>query len=86
MRALQVNGDSARGASESPGGLSQSERDWAFAKRVLARGDRADLVIATIAVYRRFDNQNPQAYAEHTVRKAAASLTAERTGHEQPER
>jgi hypothetical protein len=58
-------------------GLSQSERDWAFAKRALARGESEELVIAAIAVHRRFDKHNPQYYAELTVRKAARSLTEE---------
>ena len=56
------------------GGISQSERDWAFARRALARGEPEESVIGAIASYRRFDKHNPQYYAEHTVRKAAQSL------------
>ncbi len=57
--------------------LSQSERDWAFAKRALARGESPALVAATIASYRRFDKPDPQYYAELTVRKAIAALHRE---------
>jgi hypothetical protein len=69
--------DIARRSSAPPGRLSQSERDWAFAKRALARGEPEGLIVTAIAVYRRFDKHNPQAYAELTVRKAAQSLEAE---------
>lgn len=74
-----------RTVSESPGarslsptsvgtgartGLSQSERDWAYAKRALARGDAPQQVIAAIARFRRGEKSDPFAYADHTVRKA----------------
>jgi len=72
-----VNGDTGRRAPGPPRTLSQSERDWAYAKRALARGEREDLIATAIAVHRRFDKHNPQAYAELTVRKAAESLKAE---------
>ena len=78
-----MNGDPGRRPSR-PGGLSQSERDWAFARRALARGDPEDLVVTAIAVHRRFDKHNPQAYAELTVRKAAESLKVDHG--EAPER
>jgi hypothetical protein len=35
-------------------------------------------VIAAIASYRRYDKPNPRYYAEHTVKKAAESLAAEK--------
>jgi hypothetical protein len=57
-----------------PGHLSQSERDWAFAKRALARGEPEEVVIAAIASHRRYDKPNPRYYAEHTVQKAAETL------------
>lgn len=66
--------------------LSQSERDWAYAKRALARGDPQQLVIAAIATYRRFDKYDPHYYAELTVRKAAEHLAVERTRDGGPER
>jgi hypothetical protein len=54
--------------------LSQSERDWAFAKRSLARGDDPELVIQRIADYRSEDKDHPSYYARHTVMKAHAEL------------
>ena len=54
-------------------GNSQSERDWAYALRVLARGDEPDEVIRAIAAYRP-DKSNPRYYAEHTVEKALEVL------------
>jgi hypothetical protein len=58
----------------SAGGHSQSERDWAYAKRALERGDQPEAVIRAIATFRS-DKPNPRYYAAHTVEKAAASLT-----------
>ncbi|HEY1760643.1 MAG TPA: DNA-primase RepB domain-containing protein [Bryobacteraceae bacterium] len=78
-----VNRDPGRRASVPPHRLSQSERDWAFAKRALARGEPEHLIVSAIAVYRRFDKHNPQAYAELTVRKAAKFLEAD-AGREGP--
>jgi hypothetical protein len=76
--------------ASGPGRLSQSERDWAYAKRALARGEPRDLIVAAIAMHRRFDKHNPQAYAQLTVRKAAESLAAElprsAAGSDQPDR
>jgi hypothetical protein len=54
------------------GELSQSERDWAFAKRALARGDEPEEVIRRIADYRA-DEKHPN-YARYTVEKAQAAL------------
>jgi RepB DNA-primase from phage plasmid len=61
--------------------ISQSERDWAFAKRALARGDAPEQVTAAIAEYRRNDKPNPQYYAEHTVHNASEALAAEKDPH-----
>jgi hypothetical protein len=59
----------------SPGSsLSQSEHDWAFAKRALARGDEPEEVIRRIAQYRANDKSNPRDYATRTVTKAQADL------------
>jgi hypothetical protein len=55
------------------GHKSQSENDWAFAKRALARGDDPEVVIQRIADYRA-DKDNPNYYARHTVMKAQAEL------------
>jgi len=61
-----------------PGALSQSERDWAYAKRALARGESPALVAAAIASYRRYEKHNPQDYGERTVTRAAQQLDRER--------
>jgi hypothetical protein len=56
---------------------SQSEHDWAYAKRALARGDDPEVVIQRIADYRTQDKADPQYYARHTVAKAQAQLEQE---------
>jgi hypothetical protein len=68
----------ARKQSASNNGLSQSEHDWAYAKRALARGDAPELVIQRIADYRSEDKADPKYYADHTVAKARAQLERER--------
>src|ERR1700730_11647609 len=68
------NEETAR-AHRAPGtALSQSEHDWAYAKRALARGDDADEVIRRIADYRANDKSDPGYYARHTVSKAQEDL------------
>ncbi|MHB8609601.1 MAG: DNA-primase RepB domain-containing protein [Candidatus Acidiferrales bacterium] len=71
------------GRRNPPGDLSQSERDWAFAKRALARGDDPEEVIRRIADYRDDDKHDPIYYARLTVAKAQAQL--EKSIEEQPE-
>ena len=73
-RSWPGENDAPTRATHSPRIPSQSERDWAFARRALARGEPEHLVIATIASYRRFDKPDPQYYAELTVTKAARSV------------
>ena len=46
---------------------SQSEHDWAYAKRALARGDDPEVVIQRIADYRAEDKDDPNYYARRTV-------------------
>ena len=58
--------------SAPPGDLSQSERDWAFAKRSLARGDDPEEIIRRIADYR--GEEKHPSYARYTVEKAQAAL------------
>jgi hypothetical protein len=53
---------------------SQSEHDWAYAKRALARGDDPEVVIQRIADYRAEDKADPNYYARHTVTKAHVEL------------
>ena len=54
--------------------LTQSERDWAYAKRALARGDDPEEIIRRIADYRSDEKHNPEYYARLTVEKAQAHL------------
>jgi hypothetical protein len=54
--------------------LTQSEHDWAYAKRALARGDAPAEVIRRIADYRANDKHDPEYYARHTVTKALNDL------------
>src|SRR6202790_2879204 len=53
---------------------SQSEHDWAYAKRALARGDDPEEVIRRIEDYRSEDKSDPGYYARHTVSKAQDDL------------
>jgi len=76
------------GKRASRGHFSQSELDWAYAKRALARGESPDHVAASIAEYRRGDKADPEYYARLTVRKAAEDLAGARSPQESagPER
>jgi hypothetical protein len=56
------------------GHRSQSEADWAYANRALARGDAVEEVIRKIADYRAEDKADPEYYARLTVMKAQAQL------------
>ncbi len=73
-------GDSERAPEPSrvrqTGTITQSERDWAYARRALWRGDSRESIVAAIASYRRYDKHNPRQYAERTVDKAAQSHEA----------
>ena len=51
---------------------SQSERDWAYAKRTLARGDNPEVVIQRIADYR--GDEKHGNYGRLTVEKAQLEL------------
>lgn len=63
--------------------LSQSEHDWAFAKRALARGEAPEDVIRQIADYRAADKHDPIDYARRTVTKAQSELEANNRGNEE---
>ena len=54
------------------GHRSQSEADWAYARRALARGDDPKEIIRRIADYRSDDKADPLYYARLTVEKAQA--------------
>jgi hypothetical protein len=62
----------------SAGHRSQSEADWAYAKRALARGDNPDQIIRNIADYRADDKADPTYYARLTVSKAQLDLLSPR--------
>jgi len=79
----------SKGALAS-GHKSQSERDWAYAKRALARGDDPETVIQRIADYRADDKHDPLYYARLTVNKAQIDLKREasevaKTGTQTPD-
>jgi hypothetical protein len=63
-----------RQGSTEPHELSQSERDWAYAKRALSRDESPEDIIRNIAEFRAYDKPNPQDYAFRTVSKALAEL------------
>lgn len=68
-------GDDSGPPRRMPSGhRSQSEADWAYAKRALARGDAPEEVIHKIADYRAEDKADPDYYARLTVTKAQAEL------------
>ena len=72
-----VEGDHGPARRMPPGHRSQSEADWAYAKRALARGDNPEDVIRRIADFRASDKYSPESYARRTVTKAAAELDLE---------
>src|ERR1700688_1515174 len=68
------NDEAARNRRAPDSTLSQSEHDWAYAKRALARGDEPDEIIRRIADFRSEDKPSPEYYARHTVMNAQAEL------------
>jgi hypothetical protein len=66
-----------RSASSGPRELSQSERDWAYAKRALARGLPPEEVMRDIAEFRAHEKYDPDDYARRTVTKAQAELNVQ---------
>ncbi len=71
--------------SKKPDHTSQSERDWAYAKRALARGDDPDEIIRRIADYRADEKDDPEYYARHTVAKAQAQLSTKSVNSPKPQ-
>ncbi len=63
-----------QGSHRSSGHRSQSERDWAYAKRALARGDDPEIVVQRIADFRADDKPDPNYYARLTVNKARVEI------------
>src|SRR5580692_8466336 len=77
-------GDAQQRRRTVPGShKSQSEHDWAYAKRALSRGDDPEVVIRRIADYRADDKTEPEYYARRTVVKAQAELNP-RKGQSSP--
>src|SRR6266480_3359495 len=72
----------AKRESSSRTNLSQSEHDWAFAKRALARGDDPEEVIRRITDYRA-EEKHPS-YARYTVEKAKAEIQRRPAGANDP--
>ena len=75
MREHPVSGRKHRHLSDVE--VTQSERDWAFAKRALARGDDPEEVIRRIADYR--GDQKHSGYARYTVEKAQREIGGQLT-------
>jgi hypothetical protein len=73
-----------RGRTGLAGQKSQSERDWAYAKRALARGDDPEVVIQRIADYRADDKHDPAYYARLTVHKALEKSNSREVRNENP--
>jgi hypothetical protein len=69
----------------SAGEVTQSERDWAYARRALARGESPDKVRVAISAFRTGQKADVNQYAERTVRKAMESLESERVVGSGPE-
>jgi hypothetical protein len=68
-------GDGHAATRRMPAGhRSQSESDWAYAKRALARGDAPEEIIRRIADYRADDKADPNYYARLTVSKAQSQM------------
>src|SRR6202163_3069135 len=76
------NEEAARNHRAPGTAQSQSEHDWAYAKRALARGDDSEEVIRRIADYRANDKSDPVYYARHTVSKAQEDLQRRKVGAE----
>jgi RepB DNA-primase from phage plasmid len=68
--------------SSEPRPLTQSEHDWAYAKRALARGDDPEDIVRRIADYRADDKHDPLYYARLTVSKHKRNQ-GRRTGEHQ---
>ena len=66
-----------RAAASGPRELSQSERDWAYAKRALSRGLPPEEVMRDIAEFRVHEKHDPEDYAQRTVAKAQAELNGQ---------
>ena len=73
------------GSHRPPGHRSQSERDWAYAKRALARGDDPEEIIRRIADFRADEKHDPEYYARLTVVKAQSHLSKKSVDFREPQ-
>jgi hypothetical protein len=73
-REVPVFGSRAAGESSraAAGGMSQSDKDWAYVNRRLEAGDPPQEIIRSVADYRRAQGNKayPESYAKRTVEKA----------------
>lgn len=72
---------SASVPATEPRRISQSERDWAFAKRALASGVDPEEIVHRIAEFRAGEKHDVNDYARRTVTKAAAELQGQDGDH-----
>jgi hypothetical protein len=72
-----VRRGASRTTSDGMRALSQSEHDWAYAKRALARGANPEDVVRSIAQFREGEKSDAFDYAQRTVTKAQAQLHQE---------
>lgn len=77
--------EDGHGSHRPVGHKSQSERDWAYAKRALARGDDPETIIQRIADFRAEDKSDPSYYARLTVAKAQVQLSQKPVGPLEPQ-
>ena len=76
--------EGARSPRQLPAGhKSQSEADWAYARRALSRGDDPQEIIRRIADYRAEDKHDPLYYARLTVIKAQLSFVSPGSARDQ---
>lgn len=81
----QPSRTAASGASTSETRpMTQSEHDWAYAKRALARGVDPEEVVQNIAEFRGQQKHDPWDYARRTVVKAQAQLGTRLTTSDSP--
>lgn len=84
LETARISGSARAATRMSHVHKSQSEHDWAYAKRALARGDDPEVVIARIADYRGIEKSDPAYYARRTVTKAQADLLRGTEKYDQP--
>jgi hypothetical protein len=64
--------------ADSGSQLSESQRDWAYEKRALARGLREEEVPRNIAEFRAQDKYDPQHYARRTELRRKSTCSENR--------